>query len=282
MPMRFQPKISSVRNKSLRRLFRTRLGVEWGTYITKLKSGKRRGPAQEPGISSAPLSNRLLLGLPPEEFTLLSPELEAFSFRSRQRLHEPGSEVEFVFFPSEGTVSVVLELHDGRSLEVSMVGKEGCVGTAALLGMKSVQLGATVQVPGTGFRIRAEVIRDRLSATPILQMLLARRAVAENLQASQIAACTRFHRIEQRLARWLLVCRAKTGVERLPFTQEFLAEMLGAGRPSVTLAAGALQKAGVISYNRGTVRIESTSKLEAAACDCYRAILESETELGDC
>lgn len=251
-----------------------------GTAI-KLKSGKRRGTAQESGISGAPIRNRLLLGLPPEEFSLFAPGLEPVSFRSRQRVHEPGSAVDFVYFPNEGSVSLVVELHDGRSLEVCMVGKEGCLGTAAAFGLGSSQLGAMVQVPGSGFRIRAELVRDRLPAAPTLQMLLARRSIVESLQACQIAACTRFHHIEQRLARWLLVCSAKTGLERLPFTQEFLAGMLGAGRPSVTLAAGALQKAGAISYNRGTVRIESSSKLQAAACDCHRAILESDSELFD-
>lgn len=162
-----------------------------------------------------------------------------------------------------------------------MIGKEGCVGTASLLGKESTHLGATVQVPGTAFRIRAELMRDRLPASPTLQWLLARTSVAETLQAAQIAGCTRFHRIEQRLARWLLVCHGKTRLERLPFTQEFLAAMLGAGRPSVTLAAGVLQKAGAISYNRGTVRIASLSKLEAAACDCYHAILEAESDATD-
>ena len=215
--------------------------------------------------------------MPPEENSLFAPELELVSLRSRERLQEPGTVADFIFFPNEGSISVVLELHDGHTLEVSMVGKEGCVGTAALLGFGGTHLGATVQAPGAAFRIPAEFVRDRLSAAPTLQLLLARRAIAEHLQASQIGACTRFHRIEQLLARWLLVCRAKTGLENLPFTQEYLAEMLGAGRPSVTLAAVALQKAGVISYNRGSVRVDNLSKLESASCDCFRAILESES-----
>lgn len=235
----------------------------------------------ERGLSGAALSNRLLLGVPSEEYSLFAPEFEFVSFRSRERLLEPGSSPDFVFFPNEGSVSLVLELDDARSLEVCMTGKEGCVGTASILGRQSTHLGAMVQVAGTGFRIRTEVLRDRLAASPTLQLLLARRAVSESLQAAQIAACTRFHRIEQRLARWLLVCRAKTGMERLPFTQEFLAAMLGAGRPSVTLAAGALQKQGVISYQRGIVRIESLGKLGAAACDCYRAILEADSQFVD-
>ena len=219
-------------------------------------------------------ANRILQALLPEDYSLISRHLELVHYRARQHLLENGAPAEHIYFPLNGCLSVVIELRDGHSLEVAMVGNEGCFGAPALVGLRSAHVGAIVQAPSALLRIPAEIIRERLPAMRSLYMLLARCAVRETLQVSQVAACTQFHRIEQRLARWLLVCRAKTNSDLLPFTQEFLADMLGTGRPSVTIAAGALQKAGFITYTRGTVRIVNLRALQAAACDCYRIILQ--------
>jgi CRP-like cAMP-binding protein len=129
-----------------------------------------------------------------------------------------------------------------------------------------------MQISGTAFRIRAELLEDLLEETPELRLLLNRFVLIQGLQIAQIAACNRLHEIEQRLARWLLMCQDRVNSEYLPVTHEFLAQMLGTGRPSVSLAAGILQKAGTIENARGNVKILNRPELESAACECYRAI----------
>src|SRR5438874_3148764 len=129
-----------------------------------------------------------------------------------------------------------------------------------------------MQIPGTGVRIKADMLEEKLRETPELRLMLNRYVLVQGLQIAQIAACNRLHEIEQRLARWLLMCQDRVGSDVLPVTHEFLAQMLGTGRPSVSLAAGILQKAGTIENLRGTVKILNRKELESAACECYKAI----------
>jgi len=129
-----------------------------------------------------------------------------------------------------------------------------------------------MQISGTAYRIKSEVLEDTLVDAPELRLLLHRFILIQGLQIAQIAACNRLHEIDQRLARWLLMCQDRVNAQSLPVTHEFLAQMLGTGRPSVSLAAGVLQKAGTIENGRGSVKILNRAELESAACECYRAI----------
>ncbi|HEY7616076.1 MAG TPA: Crp/Fnr family transcriptional regulator [Terriglobales bacterium] len=206
--------------------------------------------------------------------------LEVVELRKRQVLQEPSSSLEYGYFLNRGLVSRVIELEDGKSLEVGVIGKESFLGAPGLMGIRDTHSRAIVQGPAQAFRISLEEFAELIPAMPHVHLLMARSTSLYNLQVGQIAACTRFHQIEQRLARWLLVVARKSGTENLAFTQEFLAAILGVGRPSVTLAAGALQKSGLIRYGRGSVTILDRRGLESAACECYRVLMQLDAEAG--
>lgn len=222
--------------------------------------------------SGKPVRNELLNSIPETEFNLLRPSLEFVQLPHRQILHEPGERIEFAYFLNEGIASQVVLTSDGRSVEIAIVGHEGVVGTPLAVGLHRGPYRSIMQIPGNGLRIRAEVLEDRLREAPELRLTLNRFILVQGLQIAQIAACNRLHEIEQRLARWLLMCQDRVDSETLPVTHEFLAQMLGTGRPSVSLAAGILQKAGTIDNSRGIVRIVNREELEKAACECYTVI----------
>jgi len=169
-------------------------------------------------------------------------------------------------------VSLVIATEDGRTVEVGEVGKEGIAGIPAAVGMKRSQVREVVQIAGNGFRIRVGAWQSVLRSTPQSQMILTRCAVVQGLQIAQTAACNRLHNIEQRFARWLLITQDRVDSARFAITHDFLAMMLGTDRPTVSLAAGILQKKQVIVHTRGAVQILSRAKLESCACECYRAI----------
>jgi CRP-like cAMP-binding protein len=248
------------------------------SHISETMLRKRPQIRSERAVSGAVVENLILLALPAEEYSLFVPHLELIEFQKRETLQQPGSNIEYGYFINRGAVSRVVELEDGRSLEVGMIGKEGFLGAPSVMGIRDTHSRAIVLAPAETFRINSEQFAEILPAAPQLQSLLARSAILYNLQVAQIAVCTRFHEIEQRLARWLAISARRSGCEDLPFTQEFLAAMLGVGRPSVTLAAGALQKAGLIRYSRGFVTILDRRGLEAAACECYRVIVQLESD----
>ena len=180
--------------------------------------------------------------------------------------------LEYGYFLSFGLTSLVIVTNDGRTVEVGIVGREGLVGTPIAAGLNRTPYRAVVQANGNGFRIKAEVLEVILSSTPNLRLRLNQYAQIQGMQVAQLAACNRLHEIDQRLARWMLMCQDRICSDLLPMTHEFFAEMLGSGRPSVSLAAAGLQKAGLIQYARGTVRIINRKGLEEAACECYGVI----------
>jgi len=175
-------------------------------------------------------------------------------------------------------VSIVIEISDGRTLEVGVVTKKGFVGGLLAVGQRTNPYRMICQPPVDGFRIKVEAMQQILPSAPDLRSRLSHYANFQSLRVSQIAACNRFHEIEQRLARWLLMSQDRVGSASLPFTHEFLASMLGTGRASVSIAAGILQKAGFIQYRRGAVRILSRKNLEHATCECYLTIKQFEAE----
>jgi CRP-like cAMP-binding protein len=223
-------------------------------------------------VSGRVVGNEILNSIPEAEYNRVSPELEFIQLPHHHILHEAGERLEFAYFLNEGLASLVVLTSDGRSVEVSIVGHEGIVGTPLAVGLHRGPYRSIMQISGTAFRIRAELLEDLLEETPELRLLLNRFVLIQGLQIAQIAACNRLHEIEQRLARWLLMCQDRVNSEYLPVTHEFLAQMLGTGRPSVSLAAGILQKAGTIENARGNVKILNRPELESAACECYRAI----------
>ena len=219
-----------------------------------------------------PPRNGLLLALRAGEWDLIRPYLEPVELPHRLILQQPAEKIEFAYFLNEGLASLVVLTSDGRSVEVAIVGKEGMVGTAVAVGLRQEPCRAIMQMPGSGLRIKSEVLEKLLLAAPDLRLILNRYVLLQGLQVAQIAACNRLHAIEQRLARWLLMCQDRVDSELLPVTHEFLAQMLGTGRPSVSLAAGNLQRADLIENLRGTVKILDRKLLEDSACECYGAI----------
>ena len=224
------------------------------------------------------VENLILLRISDKEYHLIRSHLEFIDIRGYQSLHEPGEPLEYIYFPNRGMVSIVIEISDGRTLEVGVVTKKGFAGGLSGVDQGTYPYRLICQPPVDGFRIKGEALQQILPAAPGLRSRLSRYANFQCLRVSQIAACNRFHEIEQRLARWLLMSQDRVGSSSLPFTHEFLASMLGTGRASVSIAAGILQKAGFIQYKRGAVRVLNRKNLENAACECYQTIKQFETE----
>lgn len=218
--------------------------------------------------------NKILLGLPNEESTEIFSKLEFVSLPVRTVLNEAGLPIKDVFFMNDGLASILTTLAEGKSVEVGLCGKEGFVGLPLVVGFTSSPTRALVQVAGSGFKMKAKDFTVALRDCPSLAAVLQRFALEMALQSSQGAACNRAHEVDERLARWLLMSQDRLGGDFVPLTQDFLAHMLGTRRASVSVAAGMLQKAGLISHVRGNLKIENRANLEEAACECYRVVTE--------
>jgi CRP-like cAMP-binding protein len=171
-------------------------------------------------------------------------------------------------------------MKDGKTAEAGIVGMEGFTGTPVAVGLSRSPLQAVVQITGDGFRIEAGALQNTLESAPRLQEILSRYAAIRGMQIAQTAACNRLHDIGQRLARWLLMTQDRVDSGSLPITHDFLATMLGTDRPTVSLAAGVLQRKKIIEYTRGAVKIVNRKKLEDSACECYAVIQQYDGELG--
>jgi CRP-like cAMP-binding protein len=192
-----------------------------------------------------------------------------YDCKTHHVLHEPGDTLKSVHFCNTGLVSILSVFSDGESVEVGLVGKEGFVGLPLVAGFRTASNRAVAQIEGSAFRVGGETLLAILPQCPGLERRLQQFAQVLGMQTTQIVACNRLHEVHERLARWLLMSADRLGSNSLSLTQEFLAQMLGTRRPSVTLAAGILQKAGLISNRRGDVKITNRRKLEEAACECY-------------
>jgi CRP-like cAMP-binding protein len=217
------------------------------------------------------LRNSLLLNLPTAERNGVRERIEMVPLTVRSVLHEPGEPMEFAYFVNSGCASILNVMSDGKSVEVGLVGSEGFVGSPLLAGFRTSPTRAIMQVGGAGFRISAQDLQSSLREFPRLGDDLGRYTQELAIQAMQTAACNRLHEVEQRLARWLLMTQDRVG-DSFELTQEFIAHMLGTRRATVTITAGILQKAGLISYRRGRVRIKNRPGLEVGSCECYSAI----------
>ena len=236
------------------------------TKLAIVQPGERTSPAGKP------VRNKLLLAIPDEEFRKIRSRLQFVDLPHHFILHQPHQTVRFAHFPNAGLISLVVELKDGRTVEAGLLGNEGASGMPAVLGLSRSPLREIVQIEGDAFRVRVNALRELLPSTPVLQATLNRYAAGLAMQVAQTAACNRLHKIEERLSRWLLIAQDRVDSGIVPITHDFLATMLGTDRPSVTVAAGVLQREGIVEYTRGSVRILNRKKLESFACECYALI----------
>ena len=222
-----------------------------------------------PTVDGEVVLNDILLSLPARERDLIFPHLMFMDLPTHVVLHEPGDPIKFGYFLNTGLASVLTVLAEGKSVEVGLTGKEGFVGLPLIIGFSTSPTRTVIQIRATGFRINGKNLTQVIRQTPSLTNLLQRYVQILGMQGTQVAACNRLHEVDERLARWLLMCQDRIGSNFVPLTQEFLAHMLGTRRASVTVAAGILQKAGLITYQRGHVNIVDRPRLEAACCECY-------------
>jgi CRP-like cAMP-binding protein len=237
-------------------------------------------PSERTNTSGKQVSNKILLSIPDSEYSSLRSHLDYVTLPNHLVLHEAGGKLEFAYFPNRGLISLVVVMKDGKTAEAGIVGNEGFTGTLAAVGLRSSPLQAVVQITGDGFRVEVGALQNILESALHLQLMLNRYALIRGMQVAQTAACNRLHDIEQRLARWLLMTQDRVDSGLLPITHDFLATMLGTGRPTVSLAAGVLQKKKLIEYTRGAVKIVNRKKLEDSACECYGVIRQYDGELG--
>lgn len=237
-------------------------------------------PGFRTNAEGQPVRSRILLGLPSEEFNPLRPLLMFQPLSQHASLYEPGVKMEFVYFLNCGLVSILVVTSQGKTVEIGVVGNEGMVGMPALAGVSASPHRAVVQIAGDGFRVRLDAMQNVLPFSLYLQKVLIRYVGAQWMQATQAVACNRLHGVEQRFARWLLIVTERSGQDSLHITHEFLATMLGTDRPSVSLAAGMLQKKGAIEYTRGALRIANRGRLEEATCECYSVMQQFDADLG--
>jgi CRP-like cAMP-binding protein len=222
--------------------------------------------------------NRVLAPLPVADRTRLAAALEPYQ-SDHEVLVEAGGAITHAYFPSVGMISVVAALKNGRRAEVATVGREGMAGLPLFLGSKTSLYEIVSQVAGKGLRMPAAVFTDEVTRSPAFRARLLRYSELRMAMLGQTAACNAAHRIGPRLARWLLLSQDSVDTDRFVLTHEFLSHMLGAERPSVTLAAGALQKRDLITYRRGSVQVKDRPGLERAACECYGLVRREASRL---
>lgn len=236
------------------------------TMATETSIGAQRGSLINERDNS---QNRLLTGLPGNDCQKIVESCERFELAFADVLYEPGEGISHVYFPLAGFVSVVAVLDDGAELEVGIIGSEGMVGASLLLGVDVSADLTIVQREGTSLRMTASAFRRHCESSTELRAKILRYLHVSMAQLSQIAACTGYHLVQARLARWLLMSRDRAHSNEFHLTQEFLAYMLGVRRVGVTEAAADLQAQGLIRYSRGEITILNSAGLKKASCACY-------------
>lgn len=230
----------------------------------------------EAGISAAAGENRILTALPSSEREELFGLVRNVTLPVKTVLFEPGSPIDALYFPTDGVISLVTPLHDGAIVEVATIGNEGIVGVP-IVPLGGLAVRAISQVAGHSLRMNATAFLSLSERSTAFQTLVNKYTQALFGQISQAAACNRLHSSEERLSRWLLMSHDRVGSDQFMITQEFLGQMLGARRSTVSVSAGILQRAGLIRYVRGHVTIVDRAGLEAVSCECY-AVIRTELE----
>jgi CRP-like cAMP-binding protein len=227
--------------------------------------------SDDAGMTATAGENRILTALPSSERQELFGLVRNVTLPVKTVLFEPGSPIEALYFPTDGVISLVTPLHDGAIVEVATIGNEGIVGVP-LVPLGGLAVRAISQVAGHSLRMDATAFLSMADRSPAFQALVNKYTQALFGQISQAAACNRLHSSEERLSRWLLMSHDRVGSDQFMITQEFLGQMLGARRSTVSVSAGILQRAGLIRYVRGHVTIVDRAGLEAVSCECYSVI----------
>jgi CRP-like cAMP-binding protein len=235
---------------------------------------EQRQPTDNTHAALGRTKNALLRALPDEVFRRLSVDLETISTTAKQRFHKRGEQFGYVYFPNEGVISVTATLGDGTMVETGTVGPEGVVGIEAFFTDAPVAAGETImQVPGRdAVRLHVAAFRAELARQGPFARVIGRYAQASLAQMMQCVACNARHDVQERCCRWLLMTQDRVGANQFELSQEFLGMMLGVRRQSVTVVAGVLQAAGLITYKHGTITITDRHGLESAACECYALV----------
>jgi CRP-like cAMP-binding protein len=227
----------------------------------------------DPGTVVHPSGNALLDRIPPEVRDTLVESSRFFPLMEGEILHEAGEPIKAVYFPTKGIISVVTVMADGTAVEAGTIGREGVAGISAALGREAPgNLRAMAQISGESLEVDAEAFRKALESSHELHDLIQSYIQAVWAETAQTVACNRLHSVGERCARWLLLTAARVGQLEFRLTQEFLAVMLGIRRPSVSIAAEAMRKQGLISYHRGQIKILDREGLERSSCECYEVI----------
>ncbi|MCG7391808.1 Crp/Fnr family transcriptional regulator [Microvirga sp. ACRRW] len=224
--------------------------------------------------------NLLLAGLEPDDFAALEPKLELVELPPGQSLYETGQSVNHAYFPHDAMISLVTILNDGGTVEMAVFGREGVVGFASALTTRAALGRYLVQLPGTASRLPVEILIEAFDTRPNLRLLFLRYIEGLLSQTFRLTACNAVHGVEARCCRWLLTAHDRVGRDELPLTHEFLAEMLGVQRPTVSIILRTLQTAGLITQRRGIIVIADRQGIEEAACECYGSIQERFSDLG--
>jgi CRP-like cAMP-binding protein len=219
-----------------------------------------------------PTENHLLAALSAAEFKRLRPHLEPVPMALGQVVYESGRLLDHVYFPTSSIVSLLYVLENGSSAEIAVVGNEGLVGISLFMGGETTPSRAVVQSAGQALRLAARHLRAEFGRAGSMQHLLLRYTQSLITQMAQTAVCNRHHSVDQQLCRWLLLSLDRLPSDELVMTQELIANMLGVRREGVTAAAGKLQKAGVIDYARGRIKVLDRPKLEGMSCECYQVV----------
>jgi CRP-like cAMP-binding protein len=240
--------------------------------MTRLASAHADFHADPSREGSGPARNAVLRGLPPQDRARLVNALQPVRFDLGDVIAEPGRRMDYIYFPTTMVVSSLYTTEAGATAEMGLTGNDGVVGVSLFLGGDVTPSRAVVVVAGDGFRLKASALREEFAAGGPLQAQLLRYTHAYITQISQTAVCNRLHAVEQRLCRWLLMCHDRVERNDLQMTQEFISNVLGGRRETVTVAAGRLQDAGLIRYTRGHITIVDRAGLESAACECYPTV----------
>ena len=218
------------------------------------------------------IGNRILAGLPHEELANVRRHIESVHIEKGDVVYYEGDKITYAYFPVDGLFSLVSNTENGSTAELAMVGQEGMVGHPVILNHGTAPYEVSVPIPTYALRIRAEVLKEQFHKGGVFQELVLRHLNLLIAQVSQLLVCTRFHKLEKALIRWLLIAQDLGNSQNLNLTQESISQALGVPRTAVTMAAGALQRAGLIRYTRGKIVILDRTRLEADACECYRTI----------
>ncbi|HVE80140.1 MAG TPA: Crp/Fnr family transcriptional regulator [Gemmatimonadaceae bacterium] len=225
-----------------------------------------------PAASRATPRNRILAALPGDEYARLAPGLELVPLELRRLVFDVDQPIEHVYFPEAGVISIVSVMADGTAAETATVGYEGMAGLPVFLGTDRTASQAFCQVRGEAYRLTTPVFLQAVGESATLRAVLGRYAQALFTLVAQSSACNRLHPMRQRCARWLLMTHDRVGTETFALTQQFLSQMLGVRRATVTEAAGELQAAGLIEYAYGKITVRDRARLERATCECYEIV----------